>query len=148
MPVVGARFPPRRMDLPALVGILVKEHALMRDGLLRAKRAAEQRDYEGVRRILGEIDPVFKQHIADEEAQVLGLLVARLGVKGAEAEIRVFRQHRPIYDLMTRVSKLAALSPSELEASQAELESLFEAHTASEETQVFPRALSVREKGP
>lgn len=131
------------MELDALVGVLVREHALMREGLQRAKGAADVRDFEGVRRALREIDPVFRQHIADEEAQVLGLLIARLGAKGAEAEIQVFRQHRQIYELMTRVSKLAELSSSELEASQAELEKLFELHAAAEEAKVFPRAMSL-----
>ncbi len=126
------------MEIDTLVGVLVKEHNLMREGLERAKRAAEGRDLEGALRVLGELDSVFRQHIADEEAQILGLLVAELGTKGAEAEIRVFRQHRPIYDLMTKVSKLAALSSSDLEAEQGELESLFDAHTASEEAMVFP----------
>jgi hypothetical protein len=134
---------PRRMEVARLVGVLVEEHARMREGMLRAKGAAAERDFGAVSRALKEVDPVFRQHIADEESQILGLLIAKLGVKGAEAEIAVFRQHRPIYGLMQRIGELAGLSSAELEARQSELERLFEEHTSLEESRVFPRALTL-----
>jgi hemerythrin-like domain-containing protein len=86
---------------------------------------------------------MFRQHIADEESQVLGLLIQQLGVMGAEEEVKVFRKHRPIYELMKRLEDLAALPASELEANQAKLNSLFDEHTAAEEARVFPRAMSL-----
>ncbi len=143
----AARFVPRRMEVDRLVAVLVEEHRVMREGLQKAKGAAASGDFDGVGRALREVGPVFRQHIADEEAQVLGLLIARLGVKGAEAEIVVFRQHRPIYELMKRVSELAAMSSTELESSRSELDRLFEEHTALEESQVFPRAVSLQKGG-
>ncbi len=140
----GRRFVPRRMEVAELVQILVREHARMREGIRKARDAATSQDFEGVRRALKDVDPVFRQHIADEEAQVLGLLIAKLGAKGAEAEIAVFRQHRPIYNMMKKVSELAEMSSAELAANQSELEKLFEDHTAMEETRVFPKAVSLR----
>jgi hemerythrin-like domain-containing protein len=141
---VSARYAPRRVELAALVKILVSEHAVMKAGIERARDAAQAGDYEGVSRALKEVDPVFRQHIADEEATVLGLLIRTLGVKGAEAEILVFRQHRPIYQLMEKIADLARKSSAELRASQSELESLFEEHTMSEEQRVFPKALALQ----
>jgi len=126
-----------------LIDVLVEEHALMRQGMEKAKAAAEARDFEGVRRALQEVDSVFKQHIADEEAQILGLLIGKLGVKGAESEIEVFRQHRPIYELMNKIGKLAGESSAQLEGSQSELDRLFEEHTNLEETRVFPKAVAL-----
>ncbi len=145
---VARRFVPRKLELAELVKVLVEEHAKMKEGIRKATAAAAGKDFEGVRTALREVDPVFRQHIADEEAQVLGLLIAKLGVKGAEAEIAVFRQHRPIYNLMEKVSELAKLSSAELAVSQSELEKLFEEHTAMEEERVFRKAVSLRSADP
>lgn len=142
MEMVEARNTPRKLGLDALIKVLVGEHAVMRKGLQRAKEAAEKHDFEAVGSALKGLEPVFKQHIADEESQILGLLIERLGVKGASDEISVFQQHRPIYQLMKNVTELAAMPAPELEANQAKLGALFDEHTAAEEERVFPRAMS------
>ena len=98
----------------------------MGEGLARARDAASRNDYEAVRTELKKLDPVFRQHIADEESQILGLLVEKLGARGAAEEVKVFQQHRPIYQLMKKVDGLASMSASELEAKQAELKDLFD----------------------
>ena len=137
------RYPPRRLALDVLVKKLVEEHSVMWNGIRKAREAAAKKDFEGVREELQRVDPVFRQHIADEEAQILGLLIRKKGVKGAAEEIEVFRQHRPIYNLMRLVQELASRSSAELEGSQEELERMFELHRKAEEEQVFPRALSL-----
>ena len=137
-----SRYAPRRMELDVLINVLVKEHEQMKEGLRRAKVAADRHDLEAVVRTLKEIEPVFRQHIADEESQILRLLIQELGVEGAEDEIKVFRQHRPIHQLMQTVAELASKSPGELGADQAKLDALFEEHTVAEEGRVFPRAVS------
>lgn len=114
----------------------------MREGLRRTKEAADKRDFESAALALKQLDVVFRQHIADEEAQILRLLVGELGVKGAEEEIRVFQQHRPIYLLMQSVAELASKEASDLKTEQSRLNTLFDAHTIAEEERVFPRALS------
>ena len=139
----GARYRPRKMNLEALVAMLVGEHALMGEGLVRAREAASRNNYEAVRTELKKLDPVFRQHIADEESQILGLLIEKLGAKGAAKEIKVFQQHRPIYQLMKKVNELASMSASELEANQAELKDLFDRHTRAEEERVFSRVRSL-----
>ncbi|MDG7009362.1 MAG: hypothetical protein JRN16_02335 [Nitrososphaerota archaeon] len=139
----GASYRPRKMELEALVATLVGEHALMGEGLVRAREAASRNDYGAARTELEKLDPVFRQHIADEESQILGLLIEKLGAKGAAEEIKVFRQHGPIYQLMKKVDGLASMSASELEANQAELKDLFDRHTRAEEGRVFPRARSL-----
>jgi len=115
----------------------------MKEGLLRMKDATERKDFKELSQTLKQLDPVFRQHIADEEAQILRLLVAQLGRKGAEAEIKVFQQHRPIYDLMRTIAELAPKGADDLEAEQAKLAELFEDHTSAEEQRVFPRALGL-----
>ncbi|MDG6900105.1 MAG: hypothetical protein JRN44_03885 [Nitrososphaerota archaeon] len=139
----GASYRPRKMKLEELVATLVGEHMLMGEGLARAREAASRNDYEAVRTELKKLDPVFRQHIADEESHILGLLIGKLGAKGAAEEIKVFQQHRPIYLLMKKAGELASMSDSGLEANQAELKDLFDLHTRAEEGRVFPRARSL-----
>ena len=135
------RFLPRQLDFESLVGVLVQEHRLMEAGLGRMKEAAGRGDFAEVSACMRDLDPVFRQHIADEESQILRLLIGSLGSKGAEDEIRVFQQHRPIYKLMQLVSELASKSSSELAEDQQKLNELFLEHTYSEEQGVFPKAL-------
>jgi hemerythrin HHE cation binding domain-containing protein len=141
------RFAPRSLDFESLVRVLVEEHGLMKEGLGRLRESAERHDYHGAAAALKELDTIFRQHIADEESQILRLLIHELGVKGAEEEIRVFQQHRPIHQLMETVAELASKSAIELEKEQAKLSSLFLEHTALEEGRVFPHALACNEAG-
>lgn len=138
-----ARYPPRKLELEPLLKVLVAEHAAMRAGLQKAEEATERHDFEAVRSALKGLEPVFRQHIADEESQILGLLIKQLGVKGAAEEIRVFQQHRPIYQLMRKVTELTAMSAVELQANQTKLNALFDEHTTIEEARVFPRAATI-----
>ena len=103
------------------------------------------KDCEEAKEVLAEVEGIFKQHIADEEGQVLRLLIETYGRDGAEEEIRVFRQHRPIYALLQRVQSLSRLPPEELSSRGDELRKLLEDHTLAEERRVFPRALSTGE---
>ena len=136
------RYPPRNIPLGELLRVLVEEHGSMKEGLRRAKEATDSNDFESVSRTMKQLDPLFRQHIADEEAQILRLLIGELGMKGAEEEIKIFQQHRPIYGMMQTVAKLAYKNPSDLEAEQVTLNTLFENHTYAEEHLVFPKALA------
>jgi hemerythrin-like domain-containing protein len=136
-------FLPRRIRLQSLIRTLVEEHATMKSGISKAKEATERRDFEALSRILKGLDPLFRQHIVDEESTILRLLIGKLGVKGAEEEIRVFQQHRPIYQLMQKISEFASLSAANLQESQEELKELFERHAVAEERLVFPKAESL-----
>ncbi len=139
-------FLPRRMGLESLIRTLVEEHATMKEGISKAREAAEKRDFGALPRILRGLDPLFRQHIVDEESTILRLLIGELGVKGAEEEIKVFQQHRPIYQLMQKISEFASMSAAELQAGQEELRDLFEKHAFAEERIVFPKAESLSAK--
>lgn len=143
LPLAEQRFLPRQMDFESLIRVLAEEHKIMAAGLATMKDAATRGDFEEVAASLGALDPIFRQHIADEESQILRLLIGELGVKGAEAEIKVFQQHRPIYELMQLISDLASKSTPELKADQHRLSGLFLEHTSLEEQGVFPKALGM-----
>ena len=132
----------RKMGFEELISVLIAEHAEMKKDLTDVKQAVTNRDFSSASKILGELDRLFKQHIADEEAQVLRILIDAYGVEGADDAIKVFRQHRPIYDLMQEVKRLASLSVVELASDEDRLRQLLEDHTLAEESRVFPRAKS------
>jgi hypothetical protein len=138
------------MDFESLISVLAEEHRVMEAGLARMERAANQSDFTGVAAALTELEPIFRQHIADEESQILRLLIGELGVAGAEEEIKIFQQHRPIHRLMQLVAELAAKSAAELEHDQHRLNELFLEHTSMEEQGVFPKALGIyrKQRGP
>jgi hemerythrin-like domain-containing protein len=131
----------RKMEFEELISVLVAEHAEMKKGLAQVKQAISNKDFASASRVLGELDRLFRQHIADEEAQVLRILLDAYGVDGSNEAIIVFRQHRPIYDLMKKIKKLAALPIEELASSEDVLRQLFEEHTLAEESRVFPKAI-------
>lgn len=136
------------MEFEELIGVLVAEHAKMREGLESVKDATDNHDFQAAATALKELDTIFRQHIADEESQILRLLIEAYGVESTAEEIKVFQQHRPIHQLMETVAKLASLPPSELEANQTTLRALFDEHTTAEEERVFPRAMECyRQKG-
>ena len=129
------------MEFEKLISVLVAEHAEMKKGLAQVRQAISNKDFASASRVLGELDRLFRQHIADEEAQVLRILLDAYGVDGSNEAIIVFRQHRPIYDLMKKIKKLAALPIEELASSEDVLRQLFEEHTLAEESRVFPKAI-------
>ncbi|MGH9919872.1 MAG: hypothetical protein ACRD6W_13540 [Nitrososphaerales archaeon] len=130
------------MGFEELISVLIAEHAAMKADLAEVERSVSKKDFSAASRILRGLDSLFKQHIADEEAQVLRILIDAYGVKGADDAIKIFRQHRPIYDLMEEVKKLASLSTEELASNEGRLRLLLEEHTLAEESRVFPRAIS------
>jgi len=135
--------PPRQLEFETLIAVLTNEHKEMEAELSRMGEAADHKDFVVISSALKKLDSIFKQHIADEESQILRLLVAELGVKGAEKEIKVFQQHRPMYRLMQLVAELAAKSAEELANDQNRLSELFYEHVSLEEQGVFPKALGI-----
>jgi hemerythrin-like domain-containing protein len=133
------------MELESLIRTLVDEHVTMRKSLRKARDAAEKRDFGALTEILRGLDSIFRQHIVDEESQILRLLIGSLGVKEAQEEIRVFQQHTPIYQLMQKIAEFASKSATELEKEQSSLELLLAEHTEAEESRVFPMAISCSE---
>ena len=128
------------MPLDQLIRTLVAEHRTIKSGLSTVGNAVEAGDFELAKRTLSEVDSLFRQHIADEEGQILRLLLDSQGREASEDAIRVFRQHRPIYELMRSVSFLASLQPDDLSRNQDDLRQLLETHTLAEEGWIFPRA--------
>ena len=129
------------MEFEELIRVLASEHVQMKSCLVQVEQAVAVREFDSASKALQDLDRIFRQHIADEEAVVLRVLIDVYGVDGASEEIQVFRQHRPIYTLMEKVKRLASLTAEELESNESGLRELLEKHTSAEENSVFPKAI-------
>lgn len=133
---------PRKMELDELISVLITEHIQIKSGLEALRNKLAAKDFASAKDVLSEVKGVFSRHIADEEAQVLRILIDAYGVKGANEAIEVFRQHRPIHDLMETIEHFSDLSALELESKEVELRSLLDKHTKIEESRIYPWTLS------
>jgi len=133
---------PRRLAFDNLISVLISEHEEIERKLTELKKSIETKDFTYAATILKDLDQLFRQHITDEEAQVLRILIEAYGVKGAASAIAVFRQHRPIYRLIQEVGRLTSLPPERLATNVTKLRALLVEHTQAEETHIFPNALS------
>ncbi len=130
---------PRSLELPELIKILLEEHRSVRALLLKIHHLiSEGRDKE-VAEALKDFKPYLDQHIIDEEATILKILLEAYGRQGAENAVKVFQQHREIHQLITELTR--AESPEELRDKRERLRQILDDHFAAEESGIFPWAL-------
>ncbi|MFQ5838633.1 MAG: hemerythrin domain-containing protein [Thermoplasmata archaeon] len=127
----------RPLEFEELVDLLLEEHREIRRLLEEVLAEAGQ---AGPGEILASLDDCLRQHVADEEARVLRLLIDVHGHQGASEAIRVFQQHRLIHELVKEL-RASPLPSSSMAAKKAELRKLLEDHFAEEEGSIFPLAL-------
>jgi len=72
---------PRSLELPELINVLLKEHEDTRKDLLDLKNAIVEKDYTKIGKIINKFDQYLNQHIIDEEATLLKVLL-NMVVKG------------------------------------------------------------------
>lgn len=135
------------MDLQDLIATLIEEHRQMNDLVRELRAALSDQERSLAPELISRLVMIFKQHIADEESQILKILIESYGVRGAQDAIDVFRAHRPIYSIMQRLENLADLSHDELNSRQDELRELLSSHTSAEEGSVFPQTLAAPKRG-
>jgi len=58
----------RKMEFEELISVLIAEHPEMKKDPTDVKQAIKDRDFSSASKILRELDRLFRQHIADEEA--------------------------------------------------------------------------------
>ncbi len=88
--------------------------------------AIAEEDYVTGAGLLQEFNPYLRQHIIDEEARVLKLLLEAYGRQGAEEAIKVFQQHKRIHNAIEEMRSLASTSPSLLVGKRAALDCLLD----------------------
>ncbi len=135
---------PRSLEPQELVRILLEEHRMVKELLVRIHRLlAEGRERE-LAQAINEFKPYLDQHIIDEEATILKILLEAYGREEAESAIKVFQQHREIHQLITELTR--AERPEDREEKRERLKKMLEDHFAAEESRIFPWALETYRK--
>ncbi|MEM1923279.1 MAG: hemerythrin domain-containing protein [Nitrososphaerota archaeon] len=139
---------PRRLKLEELLKILVEEHEVVRGRLTRLHTLLERDKHAEAAEELKGFKPYLDQHVIDEEATVLKLLIDSLGREGATRAIQVFQEHREIHQLISEMQAIAETAPERLAEMKSRLAEILERHFRAEETEVFPWALKLyKDKG-
>ena len=138
------KIAPRPLELDRLVSTLIAEHGQIRRQIddigatLKAGKLVRAGD------LLDGLDRSLRQHIVDEEAQVLKRLISARGRDGADSDIKTMQQHRRIHRQIQAVQeRLPSWSDPDVSV-YVELDRLVRDHLKKEEQEVFPRALGKR----
>jgi iron-sulfur cluster repair protein YtfE (RIC family) len=129
---------PRSLELFELIDVLLKEHEDIKKDLLDLKDAVDKKDYAKVNEIIIKFNQYLNQHIIDEEATLLKVLLNRYGREGSQDAIRVFQQHIRIHQLIDEIKSLLDSSPELINIKREELANLLFEHFGKEEDYVFP----------
>ncbi|MDW8092077.1 MAG: hemerythrin domain-containing protein [Nitrososphaerota archaeon] len=134
---------PRALDLEDLIEVLLKEHEEVRALLKRINALLQNGRYGELAEELNKFKPYLDQHVIDEEASVLKVLIDTYGREGADRFIRVFQEHREIHRLLQDMRRIAVETPERLAELKTEFSRVLERHFMAEESDVFPSALRV-----
>ncbi len=119
---------PRSLELHELISVLLKEHEDTRNNLIALKNAIVQKDYVRVNEIISKFDNYLNQHIIDEEATLLKILLNKYGREGSQEAIRVFQQHIKIHQLINEIKNLLNKSPELISVKEKELNEILLEH--------------------
>lgn len=137
---------PRELELEELLKILVEEHGRVKSLFNKLNALLQEGRYVEAAEELDNFKPYLDQHIIDEEATVLKVLLDAYGRKGAERAIKVFQEHREIHQLISEMRSVASSSPERLAEKRDRLGVVLERHFRAEEEEVFPWALDTVRK--
>ncbi|MCS7145081.1 MAG: hemerythrin domain-containing protein [Nitrososphaerota archaeon] len=137
---------PRRLELQELIRVLVEEHGRVKALLTRLNGLLQEGRYGEAAEELVNFKPYLDQHIIDEEASILKLLLEEYGRMGAERAVKVFQEHREIHRLISEMQSLASSSPERLAELRDGLRDMLERHFRAEEGEIFPWALETYRK--
>ncbi len=131
---------PRSLDLLDLLSLLVREHSDFRMNLKALRQALDGPDYMKAADLITRLKDELRQHIIDEEARILKVLIDAHGREGAQEAIKTFQEHRTIYRLVEELEKPASRIPQVLSSKIEDLAGLLETHIKAEEGHIFPWA--------
>ncbi len=137
---------PRKLGLELLIDLLEGEHRKVESELRAVSGMIAARDPGGLGRLLQSLDEELLQHMLDEEASVLAVLIKVYGKERSAEAIKVFREHRRIREMMADMKRKFEADPAECMKSINELESFMLEHFKKEEVVIFPLALETQRR--
>ncbi len=132
---------PREMALEDLVALLEKEHEDVRKEMFLISEMLLKGDSDTLSRRLASLDEELMQHMLDEEASVLRVLIQAYGRDGSEEAIEVFREHVEIKRLLDDLRKGIAENQEERMKTRDALDTLLVNHFTKEDETIFPWAI-------
>ncbi|MDA4128099.1 MAG: hemerythrin domain-containing protein [Thaumarchaeota archaeon] len=137
----------RQMDPEDLIQVLLKEHTQIRAELREFQEAVRHGENKKAASLSLKLRKILTQHIAYEDAELLGFLTRAYGTDGTSDAIEIFHQHKPILELFEEMVAASSASPSDAVAKAARLTELIRQHTMAEEGRIYPCACSAQETG-
>ncbi|MEM3832656.1 MAG: hemerythrin domain-containing protein [Thermoprotei archaeon] len=142
---------PRQYELEELISVLLKEHKMIMNDITELKNAINEKNHEKINEIFTRFDSYLNQHVIDEEARLLKILLDSYGRGGSKEAIKVFQQHLKIHQLINNIktlvnTSLESLNAEELNAKEIELNEMFKLHFEKEEKEIFPWVIETYKK--
>ncbi len=137
---------PRKLELEQLVTLLEEEHRKVESDLKAVAAMIAARDQDNLGSLLQSLDEKLLQHMLDEEASVLAILIKAYGRERSAEAIKVFREHVRIREMMTDLRKKFEGDPVKCMESRNELESFMIEHFKKEDVRIFPLALETQRR--
>lgn len=131
------------MKLEDLTGMLITEHEAMRETLLKIAILLNDGKFEEAYVLEKELESILRQHILDEDSQLLKFIIEVKGRQDAGDSIRVFQEHRRIMKLLAELEDWRRESFQELKGNFDEFSHTLKAHMRSEESLVMPEVLKL-----
>jgi hemerythrin-like domain-containing protein len=137
---------PRQLEIPSLLDTLVKEHGEVRTMLKDLSALMSDNKFLIAVDRIKPLKPNIDQHVIDEEAKVLKILLDAYGREKSARAIAVFQEHREIHQLIRKLQESIYLSSDKSREVMDALEDLTERHFEAEESWVFPWILETYRK--
>jgi hemerythrin-like domain-containing protein len=137
---------PRQLEIPSLLDTLVKEHGEVRTMLKDLSALMSDNKFLIAVDRIKVLKPNIDQHVIDEEAKVLKILLDAYGREKSARAIAVFQEHREIHQLIRELQESVYLSSDKSREVMDALEDLTERHFEAEESWVFPWVLETYRK--
>ena len=131
----------RSLEFEELVSALKDEHGGVKRRLAELGDVVAARKYAKASELVPGLCDALRQHIIDEEAKVLKVIIDAYGRERAGEAIRIAQRHRVVHRKIEEMEKLAARTPGMLGPRVVELRGLLEEHFKDEEERMFPLAL-------
>jgi hemerythrin-like domain-containing protein len=144
--VVDASMRPRQLEIPSLLDTLVKEHEEVRTLLKDLSALISDNKFLVAADRIKAFKPYIDQHVIDEEAKVLKILLDAYGREKSARAIAVFQEHREIHQLIRELQESIYISSDKSREVRDALEDLMRRHFKAEESWIFPWVLETYRK--
>ncbi|MCW6158024.1 MAG: hemerythrin domain-containing protein [Thermoplasmatales archaeon] len=140
---------PRELPVNELIEKLKEEHAnlpaIIDDAIITYKTG----NLSGAFPVIADVRETLSQHIIDEEAVLLKLLLDRLGKEASEPYIKILQEHTKIMKLVEQSVESTYTGWTETENNLNTLKEELAGHHKQEEEVFYPKVISLlRESSP